>query len=191
MAAKGYTTRALVAAYLGKDLTVEQQRICDLRIEEAESLIDDYLGQAWFTGAITDEFHELYGPLIHLNNRPVSSIQGIIGRVNYSATETALVVDEDYFIASFTRGIVQVSSFESYDWVLVDYTPASPIPKKLQLGTTMLVAKLMGNTIDPNRNGIQSYSVGEDLTVKYRDPKTWDADIKDVLETMRTSVGVS
>jgi hypothetical protein len=29
------------------------------------------------------------------------------------------------------------------------------------------------------------------LTVKYRDPKTWDADIKDVLETMRTSVGVS
>ena len=50
--AKGYTTKAAVAAYMGLAFTVAQNTQCDALIEDVEDYIDGETRRAWLTGAI-------------------------------------------------------------------------------------------------------------------------------------------
>lgn len=169
MAAKGYTTTDLVAAELGRTLTAPQLAQCATLIEQAEAWIDHVTGGTWLLAStVTDELHYLTGQVVYLHRWPVAAIASLTVRQD-GAQETDLVVGDDYDILDGAHGMVMVRGFGRGTLLKVSYTTDSVVlPGDLARAATMLVAHWMLRSLDPDRQGLESYSVGSDLSVKFR-----------------------
>lgn len=173
MAAKGYTTKALVAAELGRTFTGAQDTQCDGLIEEAEAFIDRMTGRAWLvTSAVTDEVHTPVDGVVYLDRAPILSVTAVKVRSrSIGATDTSLVAGSTYELLDLSRGIVSVGDYGDDVIVKVSYTHTSPlpVPKDVQRAATLLVAGWMLPRLDPAMANIESVSVGQgDVSVKYR-----------------------
>lgn len=176
--AKGYTTKAAVAAYMGLAFTVAQNTQCDALIEDVEDYIDGETRRAWLTGAITDEIGIVRRDMdqslgrIFTKNYPITSVASVKVRSRaFDATDTTLTANatsNGYQAFDLNSGLIYVPlSYKDYI-ARVTYTPVATIPHRLGLAATGIVAHWMQPAISPDTQGIESYSVGQDLTVKFR-----------------------
>lgn len=180
MAARGYTTATLVAKELGRDLTAPQLDQCADLIEQAEAWIDHESGRAWMVASpTTDELITVTGPVVYLGNRPVSAISSVKVRpMAVGGADTTLVAGTDYELVDGQNGILLLSGFlgpggdiiqgtlASNSYLKVSYTSATPVPGDIQRGATLLVAHWMLPRLEPDRQGVDSYSIGGELQVK-------------------------
>lgn len=182
MAAKGYSTATLVAQELGVDLTGPQLDQCADLISEAEGWIDQETGRSWLaTSPTTSELHTISGPFVYLTNRPVSAITTVQVRpFGVGATWNTLVAGTDFELLDAANGILSI--LPAYDALVTlpgsggmsgwlsrtTYTSTTPVPLHIQRATTLLVAHWMLPRLNPDRQGVESYSVGGELQVKVR-----------------------
>lgn len=196
MTSKGYTTSALVADELGRVLTAPQLVQCDTLIEQAEAWIDHETGGAWLAEpTVTDELHHLTSSVVYLDNWPVAAITSIVVRPQYvGAPETVLTEGTDYELVDAGHGLLLVRGFGT-GWLLkASYTTSSvALPGDLARAATMLVAHWMLPRLDDvNRNGIESYSVGADLSVKFRtDGESIPDDVVGLVGHHKVSVSIA
>jgi hypothetical protein len=166
MAAKGYTTKAKVATFLGATFTAGQDTYCDVLIEKAEIAIDNHCNRAWLTGVQTNETHWCPGYSLYVKYPPVTSVASVAGRSGLGETEETLTVDEDYEVRDLTSGLIHLVYPGSYDRVRVTYTPVATVPGPVEQATTELVAQWMQAHLRPDTYGLDSYTL-PDLAVKF------------------------
>lgn len=193
MVARGYSSALLVAQEMGTDLTAAQlDQAADL-IEDAESFADRITGRTWLVSSVTDEWHRLTGPEVHLNLRPVSAVSSVkLRRLAVGATDSVLAAGSGYELVDPTNGVVLLSAvsfgwsdpvINTEDWsgpyvVKVSYTAAAVVPGAIRRGVTKLVAYWMAQrTSAVGTEGIKSYSVGDELSVTYKDDDETSSDI--------------
>lgn len=162
-----------VAGYLGVDLTGLQLTQVDRLLPAADAFITRYCGRSFgLATALTGERHTVMGGLVFLLNRPVASVQAVRVRSwGIGATTEALVAASSYELVDGNAGILAVSCNAVGQLLEVDYTPGQTTPGDVTLAATMLVAHwlrphLVEDGITPD---VKRYTVGQDLTVEYRD----------------------
>jgi hypothetical protein len=184
VASRGYSSVSLVVQELGRDLTGTQYDEIEGLLEEAEHIADREAGRIWLGTSITGESHRLVGRMIQLNYRPVTAISSVaIRRLAVGATSTALAVGTGYDLVDTLNGVIVLAGYgpgndiiintETMDdgpyIVTVSYTATPNVPASIRRGVTKLVAHWMLNRLDPDRQGLESYSVGSDYQVRMRD----------------------
>ncbi len=184
MAAKGYTTIAEVAAYLGLTLSAAQEAEATSLILKAEAHVDRKTGRVWKVATVTAEQHDLEGPSVFLRTVPVSSITSIVGTLDSSPLETALTADVDYWLLDPVAGELHVECWKSYDRIEVTYASNSSIPEELGLAATMLVAHWLTPALMPDSFGVEQMQAGSDLSVKFR-PSTVPFTVQDIIKRYR------
>lgn len=183
MASKGYASTAEVAAYLGLTFTSPQNTQADALIEAAELYVDRTTHRVWKVGAtVTNEDHYgLDGPYIWLRQPPITGVTSIVRRWSLADTSPlTLVAGVDYEVEDLPtgrislRGVWDAVSGEWEPWLLgsnpryrVTYTTANTVDADIALATKMLVAHWMRPLLEGIGSGIQSYSVGGELSVTY------------------------
>jgi hypothetical protein len=186
--AKGYTSAQLVAQELGLDLTAPQLDQCADLVAQVEDWIDNETGRSWsVTSPTIDELHPItMSPLVYLFNKPVLAVTSVKARVVLvGGQDVTLSSATDYELIDPVHGILLVNGFlgATGDIVTspvlpgallpnsllkVTYTSATPPPGDIQRVATLMVAHSMSARLNPDRHGIESYSVGGDLQVKLR-----------------------
>lgn len=167
MAAKGYTTAALVADWLGVTLTAAQQTHAATLIEQAESAIDDYCHRGWLMGTQTNEIHRPYGrAAVYLKYAPISSVTTVLGRSGLGEAEETLTVDDDYEVMDVESGYIRLVYPASYDRVRITYEPRSTIPKAIERAATELVAMWIQSHLRPDTYGLEMLQL-PDMTVRW------------------------
>lgn len=174
MAARGYTTRDLVAAELGRTLTADQQVQADGLIEEAEAYVDRVTGKAWLTTSpATAEAHRVVGGVVYLDRTPVVAITTVTVRTrSIGSVATTLTAGSTYELIDAVNGLLAVGDYGDDAIVTVTYTHANPLPVPADVRgvTTRMVANRMRGRLDPSMAGVKSVSVGQgDLAVTYRE----------------------
>lgn len=171
-----YTDPAAVAAYLGTELTPAQQAQAAVLAEAATSWVERYTGRTWQGVAILGEQHTVAGPWVYLQRAPVASVQAVTVRVPYvGAVAQPLTAGTGYELLDAPAGLLLVQAWlddwprvEPFDrgarWLSVDYTPATPVPAAVALGTALLAAAWLRPTLYPERAGLKSWTVGADNT---------------------------
>jgi hypothetical protein len=175
LAAKGYTSTDLVAAELGRTLTAAQLLQCATLIPQAESFIDTQTGKAWMTPSpIVDELHQIGdSSVVYLGSRPVTAVTIVkVRALSFGSTDVTLVAGTDYELFEASRGVLLLNgSYQTGSLLKVSYTSTGAVPGDIQRAATLLVAGwLTDSSVDPDlyQRGIESYSVGSDLSVKFR-----------------------
>lgn len=174
---RGYTTKAAVAAYLGATFSAGQNTQCDALIIRAESRIDRMTRRAWLTGALTDEIctvrknADLLGQ-VFTQNYPIATVQGVkVRSIAFDATDTTLTLNsttDGYQVRDLDTGLILMpGSYKGYI-CRVSYTAVGTLPDDLALAVEQLVSHWMQAALQPDTQNIQSYSVGQDLSVTYR-----------------------
>lgn len=173
MALRGYSTNVLVAAEMGRTFTVAQQSQCDGLIEEAEDLIDQITSRAWLsTSPVTDELHTVEGPVVYLTNKPVTAITSVkVRRMAIGSTDTTLTAGSTYELLDAANGVLSLGNAYREYLVKVTYTFTTPeaVPPLIRRAATMLVAHWMVPRLNTDSYGIKRYSVGQELTVEFKD----------------------
>lgn len=159
-----YTTHAAVAALLGVTLTPGQQTLITATLEPAmQAYIDRFTGRSWGAASpVTAELHTVYGGVVYLKQRPVTTITAASYRYGFiGSTPTALVVGTSIELLDASRGQVLVSAPDDSQ-LSVSYTHAGALPADIGLAATMLVAAHMGDVLlaDPDLRGVKSYAFG-------------------------------
>ncbi len=165
--AKGYTTQAGLAAFLGRPLTTTEQAQADAAIAATEAYIDRVTGRSWMDPTPTlGESYPVFGPKLYLKRRPVLTVTAL--RVACCPTETQQPLTVDQFtLVDAARGLVWVSAYTGYAWV--DYThQGPPLPADLAYAANLLATAWTGAggaTADGLGGDVVSYMVGQELTV--------------------------
>lgn len=163
MAARGYTTKALVAAELGVTFTNDQQTQCDALIEEVESYIDRITARSWIVASpATETLAVSDDGVVYLSNRPVAAITSVAVRsATIGATSTTLTAGSEYELLDATNGILLVGAGgQSLATVVYTHTnAAAALPKDIQRAATMLAAAWMSPRLHPERDGLDALSV--------------------------------
>jgi hypothetical protein len=170
-----YTDADTVALHLGRTLTVDQEAQVDALVPAATAWIDARTNRSWeLTAPITGEAHALYGPCLYLKQAPVASVEAVSVRsLTPGATARTLTAGVDYELLDAATGLVLIGTYYTVDYrASVDYTPAVPLDGRIALAATMLVAAWLRPALDGITGDIQSYRIGQDLQVTYRDPGT-------------------
>lgn len=178
MAAKGYTTAANVAAFLGLTFTSGQTSQATALVSIAEDVIDTWTRRGWLLPQIEAEQHDLLTDHIYLDNAPVTSVDLVQARTRQIGdpwvTLTAL---SDYELINVKKGDLQIS----YGWsggsdpmlfgtgygypfsylLAVTYTPNLPVPGDIAQAATQMVAHWMFHQVSPNLYGLTKDSSGE------------------------------
>ena len=166
MAAKGYTSAAAVAAYLGVTLTAAQITQCEALLEPAEQKIDAHCGRTFMVGTITAEQHKAHGPKFFLLNTPITAITAVVGVRDADGEETTLTADTDYRLLDAAAGELQIDEWASYDRFKVTYTCDAGLPAIVGLAAAVTVAAWLIPALTQMPNGVQSYKL-PDLEVTY------------------------
>lgn len=192
MAARGYTTPALVAAQLGVAFTPEQATAVDALIAAAEVAIDRYVGRAWLVPSpVGPETHRLRGDRLTLVSYPVTAVTVAEARsAAIGAAWRPLVAGTDYELLDSQRGLVSVRCWPSYDVVVnttsypaeslarFTYTVPQPLAVPLDVGraATLTVADWaagLAGTGAAAVGGASRVSVAQgDVVLEYPDSAT-------------------
>ncbi len=166
-----WVTSAEVASFLGKTFTVPQTAQATLLIEAAEAKIEEHTGRLYgTTSPVTAEDHwYLDGPLLWLNNRPVTAITAMTRRDGISdTTPTELVAGTDYELQDALTGRVYIPGWSAGDRYRISYTLPSTVPANVLLATKMLVGFWMRPLLEGVNSGVSSLSVAGDYSVTYQ-----------------------
>lgn len=173
MAAKGYTTAAAVADFLGATFTAGQQTYAATLIEQAELYIDRETRRAWLTGARTNEVYyrdAFWLGNLYLRYAPVTSVASVAGRASLGDTEETLTADTDYEVRDLDSGLIALVYPGNYDRLRVTYTPVTTVPGPIAHAAAELVAAWMQPYLRPDTYGIDSVTL-PDLSVRYAKPQ--------------------
>lgn len=191
MAIKGYSDVAAVELHLNRTLTAAQEARAYSLLEAAEAFIDSESGAAWLvTSPVANEQHILDGPLLYLANKPITAVSSLSVRSPYVGSEwTALTAGSGYEVLDATRGLLHLSSGYAGWLVRVTYTLASPVHPLIREAATQLVAFWLRPALDGVTSDVESYSVGQELTVKFRSGKQTLGVPDEVVALVRKAVG--
>jgi hypothetical protein len=164
VAARGYTTAAKVAGYLGVTLSTEQSAQCAALIPSVEKFIDGRLGRALMVSAVATERHALVGPRVFLRHTPATTITSVTG-VTTDGTATTLATDR-YRLLDPERGLLYLDDWGAYDYVTVAYACDATLPDDIGLAATMLAAAWLQPALRPGTEGVESYRL-PDLEVRF------------------------
>jgi hypothetical protein len=203
LAARGYTTVALVAQELAQDLTAPQLDQCADLIAVAEAEVDRETGRSWLTTSpVTNELHTVSGPVVYLTHRPVTAVTSVtIRSLGVGSQPQTLTAGSGYELIDAANGAILLAGYgyphdivinterTSYDGYLlsVSYTHAlTAINPAIQKITTEIVAAWMSGRISgTDTAGIKRYSL-PDLTVEYSDDASSGTEIpSDLLRRLK------
>jgi hypothetical protein len=190
MTAKGYCTKAQVAAFLALTFTAAQETQCDALIEMTEIDVDRYTNRGWLVGAQSNETFYYPDYELFLRYAPVTTLTSITARTGMGATEETLTVDEDYEVRSLENGLIYLVNASAYDRVRVTYTPTASVPAPIKKAMIEWVATQMQSTLRPNTFALDSYSL-PDLSVKFARSHVQEAmppSVREVLDMYRYPV---
>jgi hypothetical protein len=167
-----YTDASKVAAYLGFTLTSAQQTQAGIVAQAASDWIDLYKGRSWQgSSPVTDELQAIVGDRVYLSNRPVTSITSVKTRPAAFVSFGWTTLDaSQYELVDATNGVLQVAgwSASSEAMVQVSYAFTTTPPSQIALAATIIAASLLGPTLRPNTQGLDSVAVGQnDVQVKF------------------------
>lgn len=177
--AKGYTTSAKVADYLGRTFTAAQVALATSLVDAVEAWIDRRQGRGWSGPAVVDEYHPVYGDTVRTSLAPVVSLEAV--RLSPGGGGE-LVTGASLRDAS--SGLIDLGGVLDQAYVYLSYTPANTVPAHVALAATMLVAYLLRPALHPDSQGLSEYQLGQELRVKLRD-EAIPADILDLLGPRR------
>jgi hypothetical protein len=180
--AKGYTTKALVAAELGVTFSGAQDGQCDGLIEEVEDFIDHETGRSWIVASpVTEVLTVPDSGVLYLTNRPVTAITSVSVRsASIGAAASLLVAGTTYELLSAAEGVLLVSTEPDYvATVIYTHTNAAAVlPGDIQRAATLLVAAWMARRVlSPGTAGLDSLSLGSgEIALKFSKPDDVIAD---------------
>lgn len=166
-----YTDAARIAAYLGVTLTSPQQTQAGLAAQTASDWIDLYLAQSWQAASpVTDELHTPVGDRVYLNARPVSAVSAVSTRQRIVGAAWTLLGASQYELIDAANGVLLISGWASPGLdVKATYTHTTAPPARVAFAATIIAASLLGPTLRPNTDGLESVSVGQaDVEVTFR-----------------------
>jgi hypothetical protein len=178
MAARGYTTQALVEAELGRVLTGGEVSAFAGLLEEVEAEIDarHLDGGPWLRTAPLVESHVITGRYLFLQARPVTSITSITVRAQSpGSASSTLVASSDYELIDATTGALWLSPGYRGLLATITYTPSpSPgpaVPADIREAATLLLADRLTSRANATTTaavaaGISGYTIGPDLEVR-------------------------
>jgi hypothetical protein len=177
MVARGYSNQYLVADALGTHDGVVPVLMLNVLLEAAENWIDIRTGRSWLEGTVTDEPHTLSGDfaLVWLRRSPVTAITQVTGRTLWVGSTVTTLPSTGYELIDPLRGKVLISSGFYNSQLAISYTTNVPLPADIQLAATLLVASWARPMISTNGmpstmgTNIQSYTIGQDLAVTFKD----------------------
>lgn len=194
MALKGYTGTDAVARLMGLTFTPAQNQLCESLIPTVERAIDRETRRQWLTGQLTEDHLMPTGPLIFLRQTPILSVQSVSARADMYDTLTALTLAQTYEVRATDPACIYLpglSDGPAYDLVRVVYTPTGTLPDTIATAAAMLIAHWMQPGVAGVPVGIQSYSVGQDLSVTFNAASVQEglpADIRRLLRLERRFV---
>ena len=164
-----YTTSAAVEQHVGRTFTAVQYAEADVLLAAADAWINARLPYAFpQTTLITDEIHLLSGPYLWLNRAPITSVTSVeIRSPMVGAADTALTVAVGYELLDAVQGRIRVQGYAGWE-ARVTYTPAVALDPRLSLAAKKLVAFWMRPLLDGVSGDVQSYSIGQELTVAFK-----------------------
>jgi hypothetical protein len=176
----GYTTPERVQQRAGRALTsAELEEVVKL-IEAAESWITSRTGRVWPTGvagATVTEYQTINSRKVYLRVRPVQAVTTVAIRpARVGAQEEILTAGDQYELLDAAKGILLLNigcwRYRGGNILRVVYSPAAgTLDPRVALATTDLVLFWMQPILQglPVGGNIQSYRVGDDLSVTFRD----------------------
>jgi len=81
------------------------------------------------------------GQLVWTYVKPVASIEQVRGCMWRIAQQTVLTTPDQYEVASLDRGRLHVSTWRTYDYLQIDYTPVDAVPAEVSEATAQLLAE--------------------------------------------------
>lgn len=166
-----YTDATKIAAYLGVTLTAGQITQAGLAAQAASDWIDEYKGKTWQASSpVTDEQHDLVGDTVYLNNRPVSAVSVVKTRSRYADAPSTTLDASQWELLDAANGVLLILGWANTgSLALVTYThTASAPPSQIAFSATIIAASLLGPTLRPNSDGLDSVAVGQnDVSVKF------------------------
>jgi len=167
-----------VERHLGTELSAAQLMEADALCLAADAWILATYGISDTAGPVTEQHYDL-APVIFLNRRPIASVTSVSLRSGITATPVALVAGTDYEIADLALGAISLPGYRwgwprnyGYDRATVVYTPDASVSPAVELAATMLVCHWLRRQTEGVVPGVQSYSVGQELSVTYSDLAT-------------------
>jgi hypothetical protein len=202
VAARGYTTVALVQATLAQSLTAPQLDRCAALIEAAEHEVDRETGKMWLTTSpVSGELHTVNGPVVYLEHRPVATVTSVqIRPASVGQTQATLSAGTDYELIDAENGILLLSGYayprdiiinteytdQNGFLLTVSYTHTLVLDPAIQKITTDLVATWMTGTLGSDLASVQSFEVPDLVSVTYRDDAASSLSVPpDILRRLR------
>lgn len=166
-----YTDATKIAAYLGVTLTAPQITQAGLAAQAASDWIDEYKGRSWQDddGAVSGEVHYVSGDRLWLNRRPAVAITSVETRgAVFTGSDWTTLSASQYELLDPANGVLLIAGSGNYE-ARVGYThTATSAPSQIAFAATVIAASLLGPTLRPNTDGLQSVAVGQnDVSVKF------------------------
>jgi hypothetical protein len=168
-----YTSVAAVSQVVGQTLEGFASQRANQLLSVADAFIDSRTGHPWNTTvAVTDELHVPAGEYVYLTRRPVASVTSVRVRSPYlGSTLTTLTAATQYELVDAPNGRLYVPGYSG--WLLyATYVPNVPNHPLIGEAAAQLVAHWLRPTLDGVSGEVKSYSVGQELSVTFRDPGT-------------------
>lgn len=165
-----YTDSARIAAYLGATLTAGQEIQAGLAAAAASDWIDEYKGRSWQgSSPVTGEVHAVNGDRVYLDHRPITAMTTVEVRAAVIGASWTTLAAGQYEIADADAGILRLTGWGNYE-ARVAYThTGTTAPPAIAFAATIIAGSLLGPTLRPSTDGLESVSVGQnDINVKFR-----------------------
>ncbi len=164
-----YTSAAAVESHVGRTFTATQLAEADALLSAADAWINARLPYSYpQTALITEEFHLVEGPYLFLHRTPIASVTSVTVRSRVlGAATTSLLAGTNYDLLNATSGMLRLSGYLGGE-ALVTYTPAIALDPRLALAATKLVAFWLRPLLENVSGDVQSYSVGQELQVTFK-----------------------
>jgi hypothetical protein len=164
-----YTDATKIAAYLGVTLTAAQITQAGLAAQAASDWIDVYKGRSWQgSSPVSGEVHVVSGDVIWLENRPVTAITSVETRQDAIGASWTTLSSGQYELIDADAGKLQLIGWGDYlARVAYTHTGTTP-PGNIAFAATVIAASLLGPTLRPNTDGLESVAVGQnDVNIKF------------------------
>lgn len=166
-----YTDASKIAAYLGVTLTSAQQTQAGLAAQAATEWIDEFKGRSWQDddGSVTNEVQPVLGDVVFLDHKPIAAVSAVATRQPVVGASWNTLAAGQWEIADAAAGTLRLTGWGNYE-ARVSYThTATSAPSQIAFAATIIAASLLGPTLRPNTDGLESVSVGQnDVSVKFR-----------------------
>ena len=164
-----YTTSAAVEQHVGRTFTALQYAEADALLPAADAWINARLPYSFpQTTLITDELHTVFGPYLYLDRSPITSVTTVKVRPpSIGAADSTLTLASTWELLSTSRGLIRLYGYAGWE-ARVTYTPAVATDARLSLAAKKLVAFWMRPLLDGVSGDVQSYSIGQELQVTFK-----------------------